>query len=133
MRRPTASIAVLAVLALAGCGTAASGGDFEGEDKQVAQVFTDLRDAARESDERLVCRQLLASELVRTLGDCNRTVDGALKVADSPDMTVEKVEVTGTTATAEVQPGRDPDDVRRVRLTKEGDDWKLADLGEPVR
>ena len=123
---------MVATLALAGCGAQSATGDFEGEDKRVAQVVVDLQKAAQESDERLICRQLLSTELVRTLGDCNKTVDGALKVADTPEMTVEEVEVTGTTATAEVQSGRDPDAVRTIQLAKEGDDWKLADLGEPA-
>ena len=132
MRRPAALTAALTALALAGCGAQSGTGDFEGEDKRVAQVVVDLEEAATKSDERRICRQLLTTDLVRSLGDCNAAVDDALKVADTPEMTVEKVDVTGTTATAEVQFGRDPDAVRRIELAKEGDAWKLADLGEPA-
>ena len=131
MRRLTLPIAVLAALAVAGCGSGSSGGSFAGEEERVAQVFEDLADAGQKGDERRVCRQLLAQELVGKLGDCNATVDDALKASDSFDLTVEDVTVTGTSATAEVQPGRDADDERTVTLAKEGDAWKLADLGEP--
>ena len=132
MRRLSLAIALLAALAVAGCGAGSSGGSFEGEEEQVAQVFEDLAEAGREADgERRVCRQLLARELVSEFDDCNAEVDDALKAADNFDLTVEDVTVNGTSATATVQPGRDADDERTVTLAKEGDAWKLADLGEP--
>ena len=131
MRRLALPIAVLATLAVAGCGAQSSGGSFEGEEEQVAQVFDDLAEAGQKGDERRVCRQLLAEELVRELGDCNATVDDALKASDSFDLTVEDVAIRGTSATAKVQPGRGGDDeTRTVTLAKEGDAWKLADLGD---
>ena len=131
VRRLTAPIAVLAALALAGCGAQGSTAEFEGEQERVAQAIEDLQEAGRESDERRICRQLLAPELAGEFDDCNAGVDEALKAADGFDLTVEKVEVSGTSATAEVQSGRDSGEVRTVTLAKEGDAWKLADLGEP--
>ena len=129
MRRLALPIAVLATLAVAGCGAQSTGGSFEGEEEQVAQVFEDLAEAGQKGDERRVCRQLLAQDLVRELGDCNAKVDEALKATDSFDLTVEDVTVTGTSAKAEVQ-GRSRGSDRAVTLAKEGDAWKIAELGE---
>jgi hypothetical protein len=132
VRRLAAPLAVLAALAVAGCGAQSSGGTFEGEEKAVAEVFSDLGDAGQKSDERRVCRQLLAQDLVQKLGDCNAKIDDALKSSDSFDVTVEEVKVTGTSAEAEVQTTRgDKDETRTVTLAKEGDTWKIADLGDP--
>jgi hypothetical protein len=128
-------VSLLAVVVLAGCGQgAAAGGDFEGEREEVAQVLEDLQESARDGDEQRVCR-LLARPLLRRLEaqgvPCPRAVSAALEDADSFQVTVQDVQVRGTTATARVATGNGEDaPTDTVRLVREGANWRIASLGE---
>ena len=125
----------LALVALAGCGEgASSAGDFEGREREVAEVLEDLQETARSGDEQRVCR-LLARSLLERLEQrglsCPRAVSAALDDADTFDLTVRQVRVSGSTATARVAAtsGEDaPTD--SVRLVREGANWRIASLGE---
>jgi len=132
MLRRSASPVLLLALALAGCGAAgSSAGDFEGEERRVAQVVEDLQSAAEGRDGEEICSRLLASRFADSLAAAGRTCDQevtkALGDAESASLEVEAVRVTGNEAVAQV---KDADDrVTRLPLVREGRDWRLTAFG----
>jgi hypothetical protein len=139
LRALPAAILAAALLA-AGCGGTTSSEedapDFRGEQQLVAQAVEDLQDAADDGDEDRICRELLVEDLSERLGGtgraCERAVRDALEDADTTDLTVRAVEVSGTRATARVEAERgDADRVTAVGLAKVGARWRIADLGSP--
>jgi hypothetical protein len=118
---------ILASALVAGCGeSGGSAADFEGEQKRVAEVVEDLQDAGTNDEPRRICEEILARALRGN--DCPRRVDEALKDADTYDLEVKSVRVTGTTARASVESGRDGDQVETVQLVREGRDWRISQL-----
>ena len=127
---------LLAAAGLAtGCG--ASGGtsasDFSGAKKDVATAVDDLESAAKKSDEAKICTDLLAPSLITTLrsaskSSCNTAVDDAIKDADTFDMTVKSVTVTGDTATAVVD-SKHKSANDTFKLQKVGGRWKISSIG----
>ena len=129
MRRPLATCLTLLLLA-SGCGgTASSAGDFEGAEAEVATAIEDLQQAATDGEERRICRQLLSAELARSAGDCNAAVQQALDDADTNELTVQDVRVTGTTATARVETGTREQQTETFQLVREGDSWRISSFG----
>jgi len=127
--RSLAFVLVLA-LAAAGCGQSASSAeDFDGEEQRVAEVVEDLQELSVDDDARSICRTLLAPDLQRNAKpDCTRAVDEALKDADSYELDVTDVRITGTTARARVEAGRDGNQVETIDLVKVGRDWRISRL-----
>jgi hypothetical protein len=134
--RPLAALlALLAALTLAACGSAGtdSSSDFEGEQREVASAVEDLQSAASDDDASEICRTLLAQSLLDQIEQrglqCTTAVKTALDAADTTDLEVQSVQVSGTTATARVESGSgDNATTRDVRLTREGRNWKIAAL-----
>jgi Domain of unknown function (DUF4878) len=143
---PVRILALLAALplALSACGQTSkdSTKDFQGDQKAVAQTVEDLQKAASKSDEDKICGDLLAPALVARIkatavkrgdpkGTCQTALNDALKDADSFELQVKEVAISGTTATATVQSevtgSKKRDD--SIRLTKVGNSWKIATLG----
>lgn len=132
MRR-TALALILAAATTAGC---TSSGDadptFDGEQEAVANVVDDLTDAAADEDGRRVCRQLFAASLRDKLGNgCAAAIEQAFQDADVTEMTVESVRVSGDTARAQVDSGRDDEKRERktLQFVREGRDWRISSLG----
>jgi hypothetical protein len=121
--RPLALLLAVAGLAV-GCGpaTSNSASDFTGVKKDVATTV----------DEGEICTNLLASSLIQQIQSggqtCKLAVSHALDDADTFDMTVKSVTVTGSNATAVVD-SKHKDTNDTFKLVKEGDRWKLASLG----
>ncbi len=129
MRRALATCLTL-LLAAAGCGgTGSSAGDFEGAEAQVATAIEDLQEAATEGEERRICRQLLAEQLASSAGDCNAVVDEAREGADTNDLTVEDVRVSGETARARVESGTREKQTETCELVREGGSWRISAFG----
>jgi hypothetical protein len=122
-------LVLLAALA-AGCGTTSgSSGDFEGTEREVADVVEDLETAATEDEPRRVCTQLLAQSLTQQLGSrCSQVVERAFDRADTFALTAEDVTVSGNRARARVTVGRDEDQPETVELVRERNGWRLATL-----
>jgi hypothetical protein len=131
-------LVVLASMLLMGCTQSStsndSSGKFRGDQRLVANAIEDFQSAAGNGDQGKVCRDLLAQSLRARLsrgpGGCLATVDAALKDADTFELTVQSVRITGGKATARVQ--EDTGDRTRtvtLGLVKEGPGWKLAELG----
>ena len=123
---------LLAAAGLAtGCGATSSNSasDFSGVKKDVATTVDDLSSAARKSDEGEICTNLLASSLIQQLQSagqtCRTAVSHALDDADTVDMKVKSVNVTGTTATAVVD-SKEKASNDTFQLVKEGGRWKIS-------
>jgi hypothetical protein len=124
-------------LLLGACGQ--SGNDsakgFQGDQKAVAQAVEDLQSAGRKRDASKICDDLLAPALVKRIeqsssGTCSKALDQALQDADSFDLTVKKVAVTGTRATAVVvSDAGKKDRTDTLALERVGSNWKVAALG----
>jgi hypothetical protein len=133
--RSLAALCLLA-LALAGCGSAPrnSAKDFKGDKRAVADVVERLEKAARDDDPAFVCKSLLSAKLLtalRTQGtNCNTGVKEAFKDADSLDLTVDGVTITGASATAKVAyRSLSKDKTSTLTFAREGSAWKIASLG----
>jgi Putative lumazine-binding len=123
---------LLAVAGLAtGCGATSSNSasNFSGVKKDVATAVDDLSSAARKSDEGEICTNLLAGSLIQQLQSggqtCRTAVSHALDDADTVDMSVKSVSVTGTTATAVVD-SKEKASNDTFQLVKEGGRWKIS-------
>ncbi len=134
---PRASLAVLFVLAalVSGCaGTSSSAGDFQGEEKKVADVVEKLQSAGESGDAGVICDEVLAKQLrdeIQEAGSsCEQEMDKAIKDADDFELDVEDVTISGEKATAKVK-GRDQGEerVRDFEFVREGDDWRATSLG----
>jgi hypothetical protein len=126
---------LLAAAGLAtGCGTAGSDSakDFSGVREDVAGTVEDLESAARSSDEDEICTRLLAGALIDTLRSggqsCTSAVSDALDDADTFDLTVKSVTVTGDKATAVVD-SKEKTANDTFALVKEGGRWKISSFG----
>jgi hypothetical protein len=136
---PRALLAVPLVLAAlaAGCaGSPSSAGNFEGEEKRVADVVEKLQSAGESGDAAEICDDVLAKQLrdqIQEAGaSCEQELDQAIKDADDFDLDVEDVTIDGNQATAKVK-GRDrgEDRVREFEFVREGREWRATSLGSP--
>jgi hypothetical protein len=125
---------VLAALA-SGCGASgSSAGDFEGEEKRVADVVEQLQSAGETGDAAEICNEVLAKQLrdqIQEAGaNCEQELEKAIKDADDFELEVEDVTITGNSATAKVK-GRDGGEerVRDFEFVREGRDWRATSLG----
>jgi hypothetical protein len=142
--RPLAA-ALLGAAALIASGCAASAkdstNDFSGAQRDVAQAVEDFQDAAQSGDEEKICNDLLAPALVSAIetagkagkGSCPDHLHDSLQDADTFELQVKKVAVTGTTATATVRAegGSDPH-TQQLTLTRTGSParWRISSLGQ---
>jgi hypothetical protein len=123
----------LCALALAGCGTTTSTTGFKGEKHEVAQALANLQSNATSGEEGKICANELASSVVSRLGGskgCEAAIKRQLTEVDSLEVTVESVDVTGSTATATVKSvheGKKKNST--IALLKEGKLWKISALG----
>ena len=136
MRRSLLAVPLVLAALVAGCtGGASSTSDFEGEQKNVADVVEELQSAGETGDAQAICAEIVAQSLaddIRAAGaSCEQELDKAIKDADDFDLEVERVTINGDTATAEVK-GRDggEDRVRTFEFERDGTDWRATSLGD---
>ncbi len=123
-------------LVLSSCGGAAprdSAQDFNGAERDVALTVEDVEDAARDDDADRLCTKLLSDRLLATLKEqgtnCKTAARDAFQDADSLDLTVEDVSISGETATAKVTSGTGSDEkTDTLALEKVGAGWKISSL-----
>lgn len=137
MRRVPVLIALLATVALAGCGgqgtkNTDSAKEFKGEQQQVAKTIEDLQTAAKDRDGTKVCADLITAELRDKISstNCGKVVKDAIRETDEVDLEVKKVTITGDTAVAEVneQVAEDTDRKRTIKLEKAAGKWRVSEL-----
>jgi len=138
-RPPAAALAAVATCAALAAGCAPTAGsstklsNFRGDQRQVAQAVVDFQSAANDGDEQRICRDLLAQALAGRLAahgrGCPAAVHEAIRDADSLDMTVQSVRVTGPRASARVklETGK-KDRTARLTLVRERGTWRIAGL-----
>jgi hypothetical protein len=130
---PQAVVALVAAVALGACGGDDAGRNaerFEGDLRDAAQVVDDLETASRDGDAARICDELfapvLAGELAkRPSGSCEKEVDGTLV---RPDERIEVEELTGRGGQAFALVREQDGNRTRMRLEKQGDDWRIAAL-----
>jgi hypothetical protein len=133
-RAPLAAVLLLAALASGCAGTPSSAGDFEGEEKNVAEVVEKLQAAGETGDAAEICDEVLAKELrdqIQEAGStCEQEMEKAIKDADDFQLDVEAVTIDGDTATAKVK-GSDQgkERVRDFEFVREGSEWRATSLG----
>jgi hypothetical protein len=125
---------LLAALASACNGSSSSAGDFEGEEKKVAEVVEKLQSAGETGDAGAICADVLARRLREQIQEagstCEQELEKAIKDADDFDLDVEDVTIQGNSATAKVK-GQDQGEerVRDFEFVREGDEWRATSLG----
>ena len=135
MRRPLAALLILLAALAAGCGTgSSSAGDFEGDEKAVAEQVERIQTAGQRRDGESICTDVLAEELRERLtagnSTCEQELDKVIEDADDFELTVRDVEISGQTASAKVE-GRvgSAKQVRTLEFVREGEDWRATSLG----
>jgi hypothetical protein len=120
---------VLGGCSLTPSSTASSGG-FTGQAARVATVLNTLASDSSSGNGADICKTVLDSQLRATLnklGNCATLIDDQLKTVDDFTLTVKKVSVKGSTATAAVQTVRYRLKVtQNVTLKLESGAWRLA-------
>jgi hypothetical protein len=108
-------VLAVALMAPGACGSSTSSdtSKFSGASKDVAQAVYDLRDAVSKRDENKICDTLITPQLRTQLAalavsskrgtSCADELKNSLQDIDSTDLTVQTVNVTGTTATATIK------------------------------
>jgi hypothetical protein len=132
----TFAILSLVALAIAGCGGGAprdSATEFKGEKRKVAAPVEALEKAARAGESGTVCTKLLTDRLLAQLKDqgtiCTTAVKEAFKDADSFDLTVDEVTISGDKATAKVISGTGSGKkTDTLDLARDGAAWKIDEL-----
>jgi len=132
----TALALLVAALLLSSCGAAAprdSAKNFSGAERDVANAVEDVESAARKSDADALCTRLLSASLLAGLKqqgtNCKTAVKEAYKDADSLDLTVKDVTISGEKATAKVTSGSGSDEkTDTLELEKSGGVWKISSL-----
>lgn len=127
--------APLLALGACACASTSSVSSFKGEEHAVAQTIADLQSYGTAGEAQKICSDLLSSTVVARLhsspGGCKQALKNQLSQVDTPEVTVEKVQLHGATgATAEVKStyaGKAK--LTDVTLVKEGKAWKISKLG----
>jgi hypothetical protein len=134
LRALPAVLLALAALASGCAGSASSAGDFQGEERRVADVVEKIQSAGQTGDAREICEQVLAKRLRDQIADagsnCEQEIDKAIDDADDFELDVEAVTITGNTATAKVKgEDRGEERVRDFEFVREGSSWRATNLG----
>lgn len=139
MRSLATLMLLLPALLLAACSAQQtdSADDFDGPRKAVATALEDVEEAAGDDEWARLC-SLLAPPLAKQIGRgneraCPQHVEDAVDDTDSVDLTVERVRISGDTATAEVEQTRSGDKQRvNVELVRGGGGWRLSKLAGAI-
>jgi hypothetical protein len=135
MRRLAVLAGALATaLVLAACGASTtSSKSYTGSKKGVAEAISSFQSDATALDGGKICKELLAAPVVERLTEkgatCERSIKSALEEVDTYTVTVEEIEVNGSSATAKVKStvyGKEK--AGTMSLVKEGGSWKVSDL-----
>jgi hypothetical protein len=127
VRRPLVAV-LLAAAALCGCGSGPS------DQEQVRATVEAFGRASAAKDYQRLCDRLLTPKLVEEVENqglpCEAALRQGLGDVEAPTLTIGRIEVDGTTATAEVnssargqEPSRDT-----LQLERVGGTWRIASL-----
>lgn len=126
--------APLLALGLSACAQTVSTSGLKGEAKAVAETVKDLQSNATAGESKKICQKDLASAVVTRLagasGGCQEAIKKQLAEILSVELTVESVQVSGTSATAHVKSvysGKKK--ISTIALVKEDGKWKISSFG----
>jgi hypothetical protein len=127
----------LLLFALAGCGAQAAPTSVDRftdpEQRAVAQKVEDLEDAGKSGKPDDICSNILAQALVSQLDsagtDCATEMQKAIDDANDFNLEVRKVTISGDTASAEVQQGKDGP-TETMEFTREKGQWRATALSQ---
>ncbi len=128
-------IAVLLALGVGACGSSTvSTSSFKGEAHAVAQRISDLQSDVSALNEQKICAQdfsRAARARLSTAGNtCKRALKRQLGSIDDYELSVEKIAVSGATATARVRSTWSGKlSTNALKLVKEGGTWRVEGLG----
>ena len=133
MRTLLACCVLALVLSACGATPRDSAKDFSGAKRSVAVAVEDLEDAARKDEPGRLCTTLLTDGLLAALKkqgtNCVAATKEAFKDADSLDLTVDDVSISGDTATAKVTSGTgSKKKTDTLELERDGTTWKVSAL-----
>jgi hypothetical protein len=135
MRRPLiVLLALLCAAVLTACASTASSGSFKGAEHDAAQTVSNLQADATAGDEKKICTNDLAANVVGRLGGvagCEAAIKAQLAETDNLEATILSVKVApdGNSATAQVNSlYRGKKQVQAVALVKEDGKWKISGL-----
>jgi Putative lumazine-binding len=135
LTRPLTLLCVpLLALGVASCSSATSSSAFKGEQHAVAQAISNLQSEATAGEAQKICKNLLASAVTARLnaahGGCTQAVKSQLAEVDSPELTIQSVQLRGASASARVKSiSAGKSRVGTLTLVKEGGKWKISGLG----
>jgi hypothetical protein len=131
----TAALLSLLALVVTGCGATKqdSTKQFKGEEQKVASVVEQIEKAARDNKPDIVCTKLFTKARLDALTkmgtNCKTGVKDSFKDADSFDLTVDDVTISGNTAIAKVTSGTGSKKKSdSLTLKREGTVWKVDSL-----
>ncbi|HEY5045265.1 MAG TPA: hypothetical protein VII53_05355 [Solirubrobacteraceae bacterium] len=139
--RPAALLCVpLLALGVTACASTASSGSFKGEQHEVAQTISNLQSEATAGEAQKICKNLLAGSVTARLnaasrsssgGGCTQAVKSQLTEVDSPELTIESVQLHGGASASAMVKGTyaGKSRVSTITLVKEGGKWKISGLG----
>jgi 3-oxoacyl-ACP reductase-like protein len=137
--RPLLAIPLLA-LGLTACGSTVSTSGFKGEAHAVAQRISDLQTNVTAVSEQKICGEDLSSAARARLntataagghsaGTCEQAIKRQIGSVDDYELTVEKVTVSGTTATAVVRSTWSGKlGLATLTLVKERGGWRISGI-----
>ncbi|HEU4657215.1 MAG TPA: hypothetical protein VFR97_06800 [Capillimicrobium sp.] len=139
LRLLTVPAALAAAVLAAGCTSAPSNdaaGDYQGTEKEIAEVVDDLSAAAVDGDSKEICDTIFAPELADRLtqdgSDCQDALDDQLSDVTDGDIDVTSIDVTGDRATAQVvSPFAGDDRQQTLSFVRDGNAWRISGL-EPA-
>jgi len=105
LTRPLTLLCVpLLALGVASCSSATSSSSFKGEQHAVAQAISNLQSEATAGEAQKICKNLLASAVTARLnaahGGCTQALKNQLAEVDSPELTIQSVQLHGASASA---------------------------------
>lgn len=119
------------VLGLSACAQTVSTSGLKGEAKAAGETVKDFQSNVTSGEAKKICQNDLASAVVKRLasasGGCQEVIKKQLAEVDSVELSVESMQVTGTTAIAHVKSvysGKKK--VSTMSLVKEGRKWKIS-------
>ena len=126
--------ALLLAVTVAACGETTSTSGFKGEAKAVAQTISDFQSDETTGNQQKICSNDVAGSLKTRLQAAGSSCQAAFKSQtaeiDTFGLSVQSVQVNGTTATASVKSTWSGKTLlARMQLVKEGTRWKISGLG----
>jgi hypothetical protein len=131
MRGSALLCAPLLTLGLSACAQTVSTSGLKGEAKAAAETVKELQSNATAGEAKKICQDDLDHAVVARLasssGGCQEAIKKQLAEIDSVELTVESMQVTGTSALAHVKSiysGKKR--ISTMSLVKEGKKWKIS-------